>query len=442
MNETTQLKLPLLQPAQAQKHVTVNEALALLDQLVQMSVSSAQLHTPPAFPTEGVRYIVAAPATDAWLGQEGRVAAFFAGGWVFHQPAEGWLVWDAAQQHALVYTGDTWRALIVKDDTRQTDALGIGTAPDDLNRFVFSGTNALMTSDGSLDLTMNKTGAEAEASMSFKSDYVLRAMFGLLGNDEFSMKIRTDAGDYKTALALDGQSAMVRLPEGLVLGGGGSEPEGVQDGAIWYDAALPGFQSRVNGHNQVLGAGGGGAVGGDVVAPPLVLAKSGTWITPTTSGLQNLPGVSSAPDRCELFPFAPLRDIDATKLGLVIITQKPAALGRIVIYGSDADFYPAGLLYESPDLDLSSAGTVTTDLSFRFELGRGYWLGFWSNSYASVASLLTNATPDLPSVVPTRWPAKVLRVSWDYSTTAPTVFEFENKQLSSSRPAAIWIKNA
>ena len=39
MSETSQLKLPLLQTAQAQKHVTVNEALALLDQLVQMSVS-------------------------------------------------------------------------------------------------------------------------------------------------------------------------------------------------------------------------------------------------------------------------------------------------------------------------------------------------------------------------------------------------------------------
>lgn len=442
MSETSQLKLPLLQPAQAQKHVTVNEALALLDQLVQMSVSSAELKTPPAFPTEGARYIVAAPATDVWLGQEGRIAAFLAGGWVFHQPAEGWLVWDAAQQQALVYTEDRWRALIVKDDTCQTDALGIGTAPDDLNRFAFSGTHALMTSDGSLDLTMNKTGAEAEASMSFKSDYVLRAMFGLLGNDEFSMKIRTDAGDYKTALALDGQSAMVRLPQGLVLGGGGSVPEGVEDGAIWYDAALPGFQSRVNGHNQVLGAGGGGAVGGDVVTRPPVFAKSGTWITPTSSGLQNLPGVSCAPDRCELFPFAPVCDIEAVKLGVIIITQKPDALGRVVIYGSDADFYPAELLYESADLDLSSAGTVTTNLSFRFELGRGYWLGFWSNSYASIASFLTNATPDLPAVAPTRWPPKVLRVSWDYSTPAPAVFEFENKQLSTSRPAAIWIRNA
>ena len=38
MNETTQLKLPLLQPAQAQKHVTVNEALALLDQLALLDL--------------------------------------------------------------------------------------------------------------------------------------------------------------------------------------------------------------------------------------------------------------------------------------------------------------------------------------------------------------------------------------------------------------------
>ena len=41
MPDTTNIQsLPLIQPAQAQKHVTHNEALKILDLIVQMSVAS------------------------------------------------------------------------------------------------------------------------------------------------------------------------------------------------------------------------------------------------------------------------------------------------------------------------------------------------------------------------------------------------------------------
>ena len=44
------LSLPYLQPAQAQKHVTHNEALQLLDVLVQMAVIARSLSLPPTSP--------------------------------------------------------------------------------------------------------------------------------------------------------------------------------------------------------------------------------------------------------------------------------------------------------------------------------------------------------------------------------------------------------
>ena len=47
MTDTSQLKLPLLQPAQAQKHVTVNEALVRLDGLAQLVMQSRSLTIPP-----------------------------------------------------------------------------------------------------------------------------------------------------------------------------------------------------------------------------------------------------------------------------------------------------------------------------------------------------------------------------------------------------------
>lgn len=68
------LSLPYIQPAQAQKHVTHNEALRILDAVTQLSVISTTLTIPPAQTAEGDRYIVADAATGVWAGQETHVA--------------------------------------------------------------------------------------------------------------------------------------------------------------------------------------------------------------------------------------------------------------------------------------------------------------------------------------------------------------------------------
>ena len=60
-NETMRLQLPLLQPAQAQKHVTVNEALMRLDGLTNAVLESASVAVPP----EAAQLIASLPR-DAW----------------------------------------------------------------------------------------------------------------------------------------------------------------------------------------------------------------------------------------------------------------------------------------------------------------------------------------------------------------------------------------
>ena len=52
---TTHLLLPYILTAQAQKHVTHNEALRLLDGLVQLSVLDRNLNSPPGSPADGDR---------------------------------------------------------------------------------------------------------------------------------------------------------------------------------------------------------------------------------------------------------------------------------------------------------------------------------------------------------------------------------------------------
>ncbi len=109
MTETSRLRLPFLSGAQAQKHVTVNEALLALDALVASSVLDKDLTTPPGSPADGDAYIVAATATGAWVGWEGSIAQAVDGGWRRHLPIEGLSTWVADEEKIYVYEDSAWR---------------------------------------------------------------------------------------------------------------------------------------------------------------------------------------------------------------------------------------------------------------------------------------------------------------------------------------------
>lgn len=70
----TNVRLPYLAAAQAQKHVTHYENLHALDAVVQLAFADRDLAGPPPAPADGARYIVAAGAMGAWSGQPGRIA--------------------------------------------------------------------------------------------------------------------------------------------------------------------------------------------------------------------------------------------------------------------------------------------------------------------------------------------------------------------------------
>ena len=75
-DQTNLLGLPYIMPSQAQKHVTHNEALRLLDATVQLSVGSRSLTAPPEAPAEGDRHIIASGADGACSGKDCRIASF------------------------------------------------------------------------------------------------------------------------------------------------------------------------------------------------------------------------------------------------------------------------------------------------------------------------------------------------------------------------------
>ena len=71
MDQTPNLKLPYILPSQAQKHVTHNEALRLLDAVVHLSVRSRSRNDAPETPTGGDRYLVAAPLWETGPAKRG-----------------------------------------------------------------------------------------------------------------------------------------------------------------------------------------------------------------------------------------------------------------------------------------------------------------------------------------------------------------------------------
>jgi len=106
--DTPNLGLPFLMAAQAQKHVTHNEALRALDALVHLAVIDRDLTSPPGSPEEGDRYIVAAGATAAWEGHELEIAAYQDAGWAFFVPRAGWRSWVGDEEILAVWDGSAW----------------------------------------------------------------------------------------------------------------------------------------------------------------------------------------------------------------------------------------------------------------------------------------------------------------------------------------------
>lgn len=203
---STFLSLPYIQPAQAQKHVTHNEALRILDALVQLSVASHTLSTPPASPAEGARYIVASGATGAWAGQDHAIAIHEGSGWVFLAPRTGWRAWVEEERQERVWDGSLWQP----NAGALPDRIGLGTPADPVNRLSVAAPATLLTHEGAgHQLKINKAAPAETASLLFQTGWSGRAEMGTTGGDGFAVKVSADGSSWTTALQVDAASGAV-----------------------------------------------------------------------------------------------------------------------------------------------------------------------------------------------------------------------------------------
>lgn len=213
MSDTPLLNLPLLAAAQAQKHITHNEALLLLEAAVQLSVSDRGLAAPPGNAAEGARYLVPENATGAWTGKSGRVALMQGGDWSFLTPRKGWRMWVEDEGKLLLHDGAQWLDLLSFTEFANLQRLGVNATADNTNRLSVAAAATLLSHAGSDHrLKLNKNATANTASLLFQTGFAGRAELGLMGNDDLAFKVSADGALWKTALVIDRASGVVSLP--------------------------------------------------------------------------------------------------------------------------------------------------------------------------------------------------------------------------------------
>jgi hypothetical protein len=256
MPATPNLSLPFLEAGQAQKHVTLNESLRMLDAVTQLAVAAVSA-APPADPASGERHIVGAGPSGAFAGHASEIAAFQDGGWVFLAPQPGWRAWNVDEEVLLVWTGSAWSEfspggsgegdvegpdggvadgeLALFDGTTgkalrngrgSVSHLGVGAGPDttdtdNSNRLVVRANRSLFYAipesetpgSGDIKIQISKEAEANSASFFFATNFSGRAEFGLVEGDEFLLKVSPDGSAWVEAMKVDPASGKVRLPE-------------------------------------------------------------------------------------------------------------------------------------------------------------------------------------------------------------------------------------
>ena len=245
MENTTNLKLPLLIPNQSGKEITHNEALVIIDNILQNGVIDKDLTTPPENPNSNDIYIVGKNATGDWADKDKQIA-FYDNGWRFVEPREGFIFWVNDEDKLYTYNGSKWVEAVASSSSgntggtsdvqelndlldveitsagkydilqhdgtdfvntkslQQLTMLGINATADSNNKLSVKSDYVLF--DKSTDnsrVKVNKATSTDTASHLFQTNYGGRAEFGLISNDDFTLKVSSDGETWNNAFVVD-----------------------------------------------------------------------------------------------------------------------------------------------------------------------------------------------------------------------------------------------
>jgi hypothetical protein len=318
MDTTGRLELPLIMPSQAQKHVTHNEALTLLDGIVHLVITASGLLSPPVSAPADAVYLTGTPASGDWFGQDGRLALNTAAGWRFARPVRGMTALFLADNSVRIFDQGNWTPIGSYLGALSLSQLGVNTSADAVNKLAVRSNAALFTAlnagdggTGDVQIKLNKETAGDTASLLFQDGFSGRAEIGLAGDDNLSVKVSADGAGWQTALAIDrttgqvtlsdnsiGNTALADMPTARIKGrasAGTGDPQDLTGAQT--TALLDAFTSSAKG---LAPASGGGTAN--------FLRADGIWTAPPSGGgaslLQTALDFGAAPVFAKTFTFA------------------------------------------------------------------------------------------------------------------------------------------
>lgn len=214
---SARLSLPYIQPAQAQKHVTHNEAIERLDLVVQLVLQDVDVNTPPALPQEGQIWATGLAPTEAWIGHPNALAAWLNNGWHFLTPRAGWRA--SLGTESRIWDGSAWVLPTITALDNMT-GLGVNSSSDMTNRLTVASDASLFSHDGAgHQMKVNKQSGTDTASLLFQTGFSGRAEMGTAGNDDFSVKVSADGSTWHEGLRVHASTGAILLPQGAEISG-------------------------------------------------------------------------------------------------------------------------------------------------------------------------------------------------------------------------------
>lgn len=224
MSDTTpRLQLPLIGD-HSQKRIVMNAGLMRLESLVQAQAISRTTSAQPATPTDGDSYILPASPTGAtWSTLAAGTFVRAEGGvWEAVTFPEGAIVYIQSESVFLLRTASGWTAF---EDAIKTLAnlgrLGVGTTADAYNVLAMKGPAALLSGktvaeggSGDISLSLNKEADGNTAQILLQKGYGGRATFGLLADNNLTLKVSPNGSTWRTAFTVNRCSGRVRFAQG------------------------------------------------------------------------------------------------------------------------------------------------------------------------------------------------------------------------------------
>ncbi|WP_298914921.1 DUF2793 domain-containing protein [uncultured Algimonas sp.] len=195
--QSPNLGLPLMAPAQAQKHLVVNDALLRLDALAQLRISALGVDDPPMVFAPGDAFATGSAPSGIFAGHPESLAFATGQGWRFQPLRPGIVGYDIQNDTLVQWSGTAWVA-VGGQGSGSPDTipkLGIGAPADPRHSLSVRGATTLFNAAPSGDghrLVLNRPAAGGTSSCLFQTGLSGRAEIGMIGDETLSLQTSPD----------------------------------------------------------------------------------------------------------------------------------------------------------------------------------------------------------------------------------------------------------